>query len=152
MQSQKRNGPQNAKAIKQRQKRNRPLNAKAIKQSQKRNALLKGNGSGRVLNLLARRKECDSGSPWASENTNEAFKRIKLPKDCLMSSACCIRNSVIWLSSPCAIAIYVQLVASIFQQVKHLHKDALSDVQPSSHELLVALFNALQGSLWIAFP
>eukprot|EP00731_Ephydatia_muelleri_P015917 Em0009g341a len=80
MQSQKRNGPLNAKAIKQRQKRNRPLNAKAIKQSQKRNALLKGNGSGRVLNLLARRKECDSGSPWASENTNEAFKRIKLPK------------------------------------------------------------------------
>eukprot|EP00731_Ephydatia_muelleri_P009705 Em0005g291a len=55
-------------------------NAKAIKQSQKRNALLKCNCIGRVL---ARRKECDTGSPRASENTNEAFERIlprKLPK------------------------------------------------------------------------
>eukprot|EP00731_Ephydatia_muelleri_P012092 Em0006g986a len=33
--------------------------------------------------------------------------------DCLMSSACCIRNLVISLSSPCAITIYVMASSSV---------------------------------------
>eukprot|EP00731_Ephydatia_muelleri_P017451 Em0010g549a len=47
-----------ASGIKKTQKRNGPLNAKAIKKTQKRNGPLKGNVIGRVLNLLAWRREC----------------------------------------------------------------------------------------------
>ena len=53
----KRNGPLNVKTIKQGLKRNRCLDAQGIEQILKRNGLLKDNDFGRVLDVLARRKE-----------------------------------------------------------------------------------------------
>ena len=78
MQTQKRNGHQlNAKAIKQSQKRNRPLNASGIKQTQKRNGPLKGNVIGRVLNVLAWRRECGTGRLSVVPcKTNEAIEKV----------------------------------------------------------------------------
>ena len=61
MQTRKRNGQLNAKAMKQTQQRNRPKNASGIMQTQKRNGQLKGNVIGRVLNVLAWRRECGTG-------------------------------------------------------------------------------------------
>eukprot|EP00731_Ephydatia_muelleri_P008241 Em0004g579a len=82
-QSQKRNGPLNASGIKQSQKRNELLNASGIKKTQKRNGPLKGNVIGRVLNLLAWRRECGTGRLSVPCKTNEAIERglpIKLFK------------------------------------------------------------------------
>ena len=57
--------------------------ASGIKKTQKRNGPLKGNVIGRVLNLLAWRRECGTGRPSAPCKTNEAIERglpIKLFK------------------------------------------------------------------------
>ncbi|KAL5505901.1 hypothetical protein EMCRGX_G007442 [Ephydatia muelleri] len=84
MQTQKRNGQLNAKAMKQTQQRNRPKNASGIMQTQKRNGQLKGNVIGRVLNVLAWRRECGTGRLSVPCITNEAIEKelpTKLFKD-----------------------------------------------------------------------
>ena len=74
MQTQKKNGQLNAKAMKQTQQRNRPKNASGIMQIQKRNGQLKGNVIGRVLNVLAWRRECGTGRLSVPCKTNEAIE------------------------------------------------------------------------------
>ena len=75
MQTQKRNGQLNAKAMKQTQQRNRPKNASGIMQTQKRKGQLKGNVIGRVLNVLAWRRECGTGRLSVPCKTNEAIEK-----------------------------------------------------------------------------
>ena len=76
-QTQKRNRPLNESGIKQTQKRNRPLNESGIKQTQKRNGPLKGNVIGRVLNVLAWRRECGTGRLSVVPcKTNEAIENV----------------------------------------------------------------------------
>ncbi|KAL5478013.1 hypothetical protein EMCRGX_G024888 [Ephydatia muelleri] len=84
MQTPKRNGQLNAKAMKQTQQRNRPKNASGIMQTQKRNGQLKGNVIWRVLNVLAWRRECGTGRLSVPCKTNEAIEKelpTKLFKD-----------------------------------------------------------------------
>ncbi|KAL5502520.1 hypothetical protein EMCRGX_G009313 [Ephydatia muelleri] len=84
MQTRKRNGQLNAKAMKQTKQRNRPKNASGIMQTQKRNGQLKGNVIGRVLNVLAWRRECGTGKLSVPCKTNEAIEKelpTKLFKD-----------------------------------------------------------------------
>ncbi|KAL5517714.1 hypothetical protein EMCRGX_G003317 [Ephydatia muelleri] len=84
MQTRKRNGQLNAKAMKQTQQRNRPKNASGIMQTQKRNGQLKGNVIGRVKNVLAWRRECGTGRVSVPCKTNEAIEKelpTKLFKD-----------------------------------------------------------------------
>ena len=59
-QSLKRNGPLNVRSIEQSLKRNGHLDALGIEQSLKRKGLLKDDDIGRVLNVLAWRKELRS--------------------------------------------------------------------------------------------
>ena len=75
MQTQKRNGQLNARDIMQTQKRNGQLNASGIMQTQKRNGQLKGNVIGRVLNVLAWRRECGTGRLSVPCKTNEAIEK-----------------------------------------------------------------------------
>ena len=90
MQTQKRNGHQlNAKAIKQSQKRNRPLNASGgpekkqtaererYKADPEKKRSAKGNVIGRVLNVLAWRRECGTGRLSVVPcKTNEAIEKV----------------------------------------------------------------------------
>ena len=57
------------------QQRNRPKNASGIMQTQKRNGQLKGNVIGRVLNVLAWRRECGTGRLSVPCKTNEAIEK-----------------------------------------------------------------------------
>ncbi|KAL5460014.1 hypothetical protein EMCRGX_G033423 [Ephydatia muelleri] len=56
-------------------KKQRPKNASGIMQTQKRNGQLKGNVIGRVLNVLAWRRECGTGRLSVPCKTNEAIEK-----------------------------------------------------------------------------
>ena len=60
--------------------RNGPLNVRIIKHNQKRKGLLKGNCIGRVLNLAAWRRECDTGKLYIHCNAIERVLPIKSSK------------------------------------------------------------------------
>ena len=75
MQTQQSSRPLNSSGIMQTRKRNGQLNAKAMQQTQKRNGQLKGNVIGRVLNVLAWRRECGTGRLSVPCKTNEAIEK-----------------------------------------------------------------------------
>eukprot|EP00731_Ephydatia_muelleri_P001558 Em0001g1558a len=81
----------------QTQKRNGQLNASGIMQIRKRNGQLNANVIGRVLNVLAWRRECGTGRLSVPCKTNEAIEKELLTK--LFKATLCTNQRISYLAS-----------------------------------------------------